>query len=64
MIIIPKRGPKNEPKVSINDKIPIWLKKVSQKIPIKNPNKVIIIAELFKLSFVGKKFNNEFCAGI
>ena len=48
----------------MNDKIPIWLKKVNQKIPIKNPIIEIIKLELFKESEAGRKFISEYCDGI
>ena len=62
--MIPIKGPKKDPKVSIKDKAPIWLNKVSQKIPIIKPKIKIIIATFFKLSLEGIKFNKEFCVGI
>ena len=51
---MPNIGPKNAPKVSIKDKIPIFLKKVSQKKPTKNPIKIINKPVLFMLRFLGK----------
>ena len=63
-IIIPNIGPKKEPKVSTNAKIPIWLNNGNQKIPIIKPIKAIIIAVFFIFNFVGKKLSNEFWVGI
>ena len=44
---MPNNGPKIAPKVSIKDKIPIWLKKVNQKIPTIKPKRTIIKLALF-----------------
>ena len=41
-MITPNRGPKKHPKVSIKDKIPIWLKIVSQKTATNKPINEII----------------------
>ena len=60
MTIKPKSGPKKDPRVSTNDKKPIWLKSGSQKIPIKKPKKMMINAVFFKLSLDGKRFIREF----
>ena len=60
----PNKGPKKDPAVSTNDKMPIWLNNGSQKMPIKNPKKTITNAEVFRLSLLGKKFNIVFWAGI
>ena len=60
----PNNGPKKAPKVSIKDRIPICLKKVSQKIAIINPAIEIITLELFKESDEGIKFMKEYCEGI
>ena len=62
--MIPKKGPKKEPIVSIKDKIPIWLNNGSQNILITNPKKEIMIAYFFKVSFFGRKFKREFCEGM
>ena len=50
---MPKMGPKNEPIVSIKDRIPIRLSKGNKKIPIKKPNKAIITPELLRPSLSG-----------
>ena len=64
MIIIPAIGPKNELKVSTNDKIPTLLRIGSQKMANRRPKKIIKIPELLIVDFVGKKLIIEFCDGI
>ena len=56
----PNKGPKKAAIVSINAKIPIWLRIVNQKIPIKNPNMEIIILELLTDKDDGIKLINEY----
>ena len=58
------KGPKKAAIVSINAKIPIWLRIVNQKIPIKNPNMEIIILELLTDKDDGIKLINEYWEGI
>ena len=61
---MPAIGPKNEPKVSTKDKIPILLRIGSQKTANINPKKIIINPELLKLDLFGKKLIIEFRDGI
>ena len=62
--MIPNKGPKNAPKVSIKDKIPIWLKKVNQNIPTIKPITVIINPALLIDREKGKKFTKVYWDGI
>ena len=64
MTIKPNKGQKKDPKVSKKDSIPIWLKRVSQKIPIKNPIIEIMKLEFLRVSLFGIKFISEYWAGI
>ena len=48
----------------MNDKIPIWLKKVNQNIPITKPRTTIIKLTLFNDNADGIKFIKEYCEGI
>ena len=57
-------GPKNEPRVSTKDKIPILLRTGSQRTAHVNPKKIINIPELLWLNLLGKKLIIEFCDGI
>ena len=60
---MPKNGPKKAAKVSTKDRMPIWLNKGSQNIPIAKPITAIVKPEIFKENLFGKKFNNEFWIG-
>ena len=62
--MIPNNGPKNELKVSTNDKIPIWLNTVTQKIPIRKLKINIMKLALFKFKELGKKLISEYWDGI
>ena len=63
-MITPAIGPKNEPIVSIIDKIPDWLNFGSHNAPNTNPRITINNPEIVLSKLFGKKFNNVFWAGI
>ena len=63
-MITPNNGPNNAAKVSIKDKTPIWLIKVSQNIETTNPKSPIIKLDDFKFNLLGIKFINEYWEGI
>ena len=58
--MIPNKGPNKAAIESTIAKIPIWLKKVSQKTPTANPNIAIMILELLRDKDEGAKFIKEY----
>ena len=57
---MPKNGPKKAAKVSTKDRMPIWLNRGSQNIPIAKPMTAIVKPEIFKENLFGKNLIMNF----